>query len=122
MHDTGTPAGSISVPPFSDSLLHCGQDPVLSSIYLPLGEESKNFLVQIVIAVSNNYGDTIRTNLTVRVGAKFSLVASASQPGKAGVTWGLLWGLHGPQPQPEALKSHRYTEYINPNTCYTLIF
>ncbi|XP_066494065.1 polycystin-1-like protein 2 [Tiliqua scincoides] len=50
-----------------NSLLHCGRDPALSSVYLPLGEESRNFLVRVVIAVSNNFGDTIRRNLTVRV-------------------------------------------------------
>lgn len=60
--------------PFSDSLLHCGHDPALSSIYLPLGEEGRNFLERIVIAVSNNYGDTIQTNITVRVSALGSLL------------------------------------------------
>nr|XP_034975837.1 polycystic kidney disease protein 1-like 2 isoform X2 [Zootoca vivipara] len=49
------------------SLLHCGQEPVLPSVYLPLGEADNNFLLWINIGVSNNYGDTVYTNATVRV-------------------------------------------------------
>ncbi|KAH0619520.1 hypothetical protein JD844_000206 [Phrynosoma platyrhinos] len=50
-----------------NSLLHCGQDPVLPSVYFPLGEEDNNFLLQIHVAVSNPYGDTVHTNSTVRL-------------------------------------------------------
>nr|XP_056718331.1 polycystic kidney disease protein 1-like 2 [Euleptes europaea] len=50
-----------------NSLLHCGQDPDLPSVYLPLGEEDNNFLLHITIGVSNSYGDTIHTKATVRV-------------------------------------------------------
>ncbi|XP_077166400.1 polycystin-1-like protein 2 isoform X2 [Paroedura picta] len=50
-----------------NSLLHCGQTPDLTSVYLPLGDEDKNFLVHIIIAVSNKYGATVRTEATVQV-------------------------------------------------------
>ncbi|KAL8195182.1 UNVERIFIED_CONTAM: hypothetical protein K2H54_047650 [Gekko kuhli] len=50
-----------------NSLLHCGQDPDLTSVYLPLGEEDNNFLLHITIAVSNSYGDTVHAKATVRV-------------------------------------------------------
>ncbi|XP_062997536.1 polycystin-1-like protein 2 [Elgaria multicarinata webbii] len=50
-----------------NSLLSCRRDPVLPSVYLPLGEEDNNFILRINIAVSNSYGDTVRTNATVRV-------------------------------------------------------
>uniref|UniRef100_A0ACB8EA10 Uncharacterized protein n=1 Tax=Sphaerodactylus townsendi TaxID=933632 RepID=A0ACB8EA10_9SAUR len=50
-----------------NSLLHCGQDPHLTSVYLPLGEEDNNFLLHIIIAVSNSYGDNVHTKATVRV-------------------------------------------------------
>ncbi|KAM6430104.1 polycystin-1-like protein 3 [Liasis olivaceus] len=50
-----------------NSLLHCGQDPGLPLVYLPLGEEDNDFLLQIKIAVTNNYGHIVYTNATVRV-------------------------------------------------------
>ncbi|XP_063168976.1 polycystin-1-like protein 2 [Candoia aspera] len=50
-----------------NSLLHCGQDPVLPLVYLPLGEEDNDFLLQIKIAVTNNYGHIVYTNATVRL-------------------------------------------------------
>ncbi|XP_061449764.1 polycystin-1-like protein 2 [Rhineura floridana] len=50
-----------------NSLLHCGLDSALPSVYLPLGQADNNFLLQIKIAVSNSYGDTVYTSATVRV-------------------------------------------------------
>ncbi|XP_042294389.1 polycystic kidney disease protein 1-like 2 isoform X2 [Sceloporus undulatus] len=50
-----------------NSLLHCGQDSVLPSVYLPLGERDNDFLLQIHVSVTNSYGDTVHTNSTVRV-------------------------------------------------------
>ncbi|KAM9288783.1 polycystin-1-like protein 2 [Morus bassanus] len=52
----------------TDSLLHCGPDPELFPVYLPLGEEENNFDLHITITVSNNYGDTVQTNASVKVG------------------------------------------------------
>uniref|UniRef100_A0A8C5SYB1 Polycystin 1 like 2/pseudo n=1 Tax=Laticauda laticaudata TaxID=8630 RepID=A0A8C5SYB1_LATLA len=52
---------------FSDSLLHCGQDLALPLVYLPLGEEDNDFVLQIKISVTNNYGHIVYSNATVRV-------------------------------------------------------
>ncbi|NWX98428.1 PK1L2 protein, partial [Nothoprocta ornata] len=51
-----------------NSLLHCGPDPELFPVYLPLGEEENNFILHITITVSNNFGDTVQTNASVKVG------------------------------------------------------
>ncbi|KAM9374082.1 polycystin-1-like protein 3 [Phaethornis superciliosus] len=52
----------------TDSLLHCGPDPELFPVYLPLGEEENNFVLHLTITVSNRYGDTVQTNASVKVG------------------------------------------------------
>ncbi|NXF29075.1 PK1L2 protein, partial [Nyctibius bracteatus] len=52
----------------SNSLLHCGPDPELFPVYLPLGEEENDFILHMTITVSNNYGDTAQTNASVKVG------------------------------------------------------
>lgn len=53
--------------PISDSLLHCGPDPELFPVYLPLGEEENNFILHVTITISNNFGDTVQTNASVKV-------------------------------------------------------
>ncbi|XP_068549884.1 polycystin-1-like protein 3 [Anas acuta] len=52
----------------SNSLLHCGPDPELFPVYLPLGEEENNFILHVTITISNNFGDTVQTNASVKVG------------------------------------------------------
>ncbi|KAF1589543.1 UNVERIFIED_CONTAM: Polycystic kidney disease protein 1-like 2, partial [Eudyptes pachyrhynchus] len=52
----------------SNSLLHCGLDPELFPVYLPLGEQENNFILHMTITVSNSYGDTVQTNASVKVG------------------------------------------------------
>ncbi|XP_071612747.1 polycystin-1-like protein 3 [Heliangelus exortis] len=52
----------------SNSFLHCGPDPELFPVYLPLGEEENNFVLHLTITVSNRYGDTVQTNASVKVG------------------------------------------------------
>ncbi|XP_009573889.1 PREDICTED: LOW QUALITY PROTEIN: polycystic kidney disease protein 1-like 2 [Fulmarus glacialis] len=52
----------------SNSLLHCGPDPELFPVYLPLGEKENNFILHMKITVSNSYGDTVQTNASVKVG------------------------------------------------------
>ncbi|KAM6194938.1 polycystin-1-like protein 3 [Sarcoramphus papa] len=52
----------------TDSLLHCGPDPELFPVYLPLGEKENNFILHVTITVSNSYGDTVQTNASVKVG------------------------------------------------------
>ncbi|NXG73156.1 PK1L2 protein, partial [Baryphthengus martii] len=51
-----------------NSLLHCGPDPELFPLYLPLGEEENNFILHMTITVSNNFGDTVVTDASVKVG------------------------------------------------------
>ncbi|CAM9436306.1 unnamed protein product [Bubo scandiacus] len=52
----------------SNSLLHCGPDPELFPVYLPLGEEENNFILHMTITVSNNFGDTVQSSASVKVG------------------------------------------------------
>ncbi|XP_069724828.1 polycystin-1-like protein 3 [Phaenicophaeus curvirostris] len=52
----------------SNSLLHCGPDPELFQVYLPLGEEENNFILHMTITVNNNFGDTVQTHASVKVG------------------------------------------------------
>lgn len=59
--------------PISDSLLHCGSDPELFPVYLPLGEEEDNYILHMTITVSNNFGDTVRTNASVKVHRRMTL-------------------------------------------------
>ncbi|NXU90070.1 PK1L2 protein, partial [Xiphorhynchus elegans] len=51
-----------------NSLLDCSLDPELFPVYLPLGEEEHNFTLHVTITVSNNFGDTVQTNASVKVG------------------------------------------------------
>ncbi|NXL57930.1 PK1L2 protein, partial [Chordeiles acutipennis] len=51
-----------------NSLLHCGPDPELFPVYLPLGEKENDFILHMTITVSNSYGDTVQTNASVKVG------------------------------------------------------
>uniref|UniRef100_A0A669QX05 Polycystic kidney disease protein 1-like 2 n=1 Tax=Phasianus colchicus TaxID=9054 RepID=A0A669QX05_PHACC len=51
----------------TNSLLHCGPDPELFPVYLPLGEEENNFILHVTITISNSFGDTVHTNASVKV-------------------------------------------------------
>ncbi|XP_029466481.1 polycystic kidney disease protein 1-like 2 [Rhinatrema bivittatum] len=53
--------------PRPNSLLHCGSDSEVLSVYLPLGEEKNKFVLNITVTVSNNLGDIVRTIATVKV-------------------------------------------------------
>ncbi|NWI57222.1 PK1L2 protein, partial [Calyptomena viridis] len=50
-----------------NSLLDCSPDPELFPVYLPLGEEENNFILHLMITVSNSFGDTVQTNASVKV-------------------------------------------------------
>uniref|UniRef100_A0A8C4TYZ8 Polycystic kidney disease protein 1-like 2 n=1 Tax=Falco tinnunculus TaxID=100819 RepID=A0A8C4TYZ8_FALTI len=58
----------------SDSLLDCGPDPELFPVYLPLGEEENNFILHMTITVSNDFGDTVQTNASVKVHILISML------------------------------------------------
>uniref|UniRef100_A0A8C8ADQ3 Polycystic kidney disease protein 1-like 2 n=1 Tax=Otus sunia TaxID=257818 RepID=A0A8C8ADQ3_9STRI len=60
--------------PVSDSLLHCGPDPELFPVYLPLGEEENNFILHMTITVSNNFGDTVQSSASVKVHSRITFL------------------------------------------------
>lgn len=64
--------------PISDSLLHCGPDHEIFPVYLPLGEKDNDFILHMTITVSNNYGDTVQTNASVKVRRRIMLFQDLS--------------------------------------------
>ncbi|MEE6499912.1 hypothetical protein FKM82_003634 [Ascaphus truei] len=53
--------------PKPNSQLYCGSNLELSSIYLPVGEEENNFILNVTVTASNNFGASVHTAVTVKV-------------------------------------------------------
>ncbi|KAM6223807.1 polycystin-1-like protein 2 [Rhynchocyon petersi] len=90
----------------SGSCLHCGPEPALPSVYLPLGKDSSESVLTVIISVTNRAGGRQQTQARVKVGLPDMGVEDAMFPDSVPeVMKAALEAKHGPEQLFQLAKS-----------------